>query len=371
MKNNITQLEIQNFKSIKDLKIDCKRINVFIGEPNVGKSNILEALSLYITQMGDYDLPIFKEYVRYEKLSNLFYDQDRKNNINVKSNIGEVLFRYHMNSTNSYDVIIGGNQTFLNIIKEKETISECTNYFNYYFTDSKGQIIRDIVKPFYYSFYADNSESTKFDLTRNPVIDLNYNSPVKRYIFKSLTNHNSHFPLFLKPPYGDNLFAILESNPKLFEEVSRFFLYYGLDLLIDTEANKLDVQKKVGNRTYKIPFSLAADTLQRIIFHIAAIETNDDSILLLEEPEAHSFPPYISLLAEKIVESKNNQFFIATHSPYILTPFIEQASREDVAIFVCKYENYETKVRALSSEEIANIMETDIDLFFNIPAFQK
>jgi AAA15 family ATPase/GTPase len=42
----ITKLSIANFKSIRQLNIDCKKINLFIGEPNTGKSNILEALAL-------------------------------------------------------------------------------------------------------------------------------------------------------------------------------------------------------------------------------------------------------------------------------------------------------------------------------------
>ena len=37
----IRTLEIKNFKSIKELRLDCRRINIFIGEPNTGKSNIL------------------------------------------------------------------------------------------------------------------------------------------------------------------------------------------------------------------------------------------------------------------------------------------------------------------------------------------
>lgn len=40
----IGNLGIRNFKSIKDLDLDCRRVNLFIGEPNTGKSNILEVL---------------------------------------------------------------------------------------------------------------------------------------------------------------------------------------------------------------------------------------------------------------------------------------------------------------------------------------
>ncbi len=33
----IREVEIENFKSIKNLKLECKRVNIFIGEPNTGK----------------------------------------------------------------------------------------------------------------------------------------------------------------------------------------------------------------------------------------------------------------------------------------------------------------------------------------------
>ena len=68
----ITELSIKNFKSIKELKIDCRRINLLIGEPNTGKSNILEALGLLSWCGHGNESP--KEYVRFQGMHNLFYD---------------------------------------------------------------------------------------------------------------------------------------------------------------------------------------------------------------------------------------------------------------------------------------------------------
>ncbi len=42
----ITEIEIQNYKSIDKLRLELGRINVFIGENGAGKSNILEAIAL-------------------------------------------------------------------------------------------------------------------------------------------------------------------------------------------------------------------------------------------------------------------------------------------------------------------------------------
>ncbi len=357
MKNWITDLEIKNFKSLKDVKMQCKRINVLLGKPNVGKSNILEALSLYVAPYCSAAKLLLKDYIRYEKLSNLFYDQDRKNQIIVSSNLGFASVRYGISGNNSYDIVIGPDtealknlndfvSTFLNKTYDYDHLSEDNN--------------KPIKK--YYSLISENQNTSSFYL---------YECPIKKYNFESLTKHTNHFSGFLIPPDGNNLYAILESNPTLYDECAQFFTEYRLDLLIDTISEKIEVQKKVGNRVYKIPYSLAADTLQRIIFHIAAIDTNVGSVLLFEEPENHSYPPYISLLGDKIIESKENQFFITTHSPYLLTPFIEQCSQEDIAIFIADYENYETKVRALTEREIENIIEEKIDFFFNTSAFTK
>ena len=108
-----------------------------------------------------------------------------------------------------------------------------------------------------------------------------------------------------------------------------------------------------------------------MIFYIAAIETNKDCILIFEEPEANSFPPYTRDLAYKIAGNQENQFFISTHSPYLLLNLIENTPNEELNVFVTYYENYETKVKALSSDEIKSLLNDSVDIFFNLDNFVK
>ena len=70
MKNAITTLRIQNFKSIKDVEMKPRRVNILIGEPNVGKSNILEAMSLLGGMFFDGD-KFMEGQIRYEGIRNL------------------------------------------------------------------------------------------------------------------------------------------------------------------------------------------------------------------------------------------------------------------------------------------------------------
>jgi hypothetical protein len=68
-------LNISGFKSIRKLSMDCKRVNVFIGRPGTGKSNLLEALGMFSFlhyRQLDYKA---RDFVRFERTSNLFHDE--------------------------------------------------------------------------------------------------------------------------------------------------------------------------------------------------------------------------------------------------------------------------------------------------------
>lgn len=66
----IQTLKIKNFKSIKSMKLDCKRINLFIGQPNVGKSNILEAIGL-LSFIGNGKQENIDGFLRFENFRDI------------------------------------------------------------------------------------------------------------------------------------------------------------------------------------------------------------------------------------------------------------------------------------------------------------
>ena len=70
----INTLRISRFKSIRELSLNCKRFNIFIGEPNTGKSNILESIGMlsYLRYSSGNET---RDFVRFERLGNLFYDE--------------------------------------------------------------------------------------------------------------------------------------------------------------------------------------------------------------------------------------------------------------------------------------------------------
>jgi hypothetical protein len=78
------------------------------------------------------------------------------------------------------------------------------------------------------------------------------------------------------------------------------------------------------------------------------------------------------MLAERIVDDMDNQYFITTHSPFIVEKMLERAgTSDDVKIFVTYFEEYQTKVHELTKGEIDQILDYNVDLFFNMESYQK
>ncbi len=333
MSNHIENLEITNFKSIRHQKIDgCKRINVFIGYPNVGKSAILEAISSLCYLQRDFDKD-FNKLCRIKFSNELFFD---------------------------------------GLIKEPATISinsETKLTFQY--------ISEQAIKLNIRSFASQNEvpyrEITITDgrLVSSSQSPQKTNLNIKKYLFQNNFNDFKTNGLVLESPDGKNLVDIIQFNKELRKEVIDLFKANGLKLNIDQGTNSIKGFKQLeDDLVFTIPFYQMADTLQRLIFHQAAILSNTDTVLLFEEPEAHMFPPYIAKFTSEIIfeEGRGNQYFIATHSPFVLNDFLEEA-KDELSIFLVSMKNGETIIKRLSDEELIEVYQYGVDLFFNLESY--
>jgi AAA15 family ATPase/GTPase len=199
---------------------------------------------------------------------------------------------------------------------------------------------------------------------------------IKRYTFQTNNRWKSIGGSQLLPPFGENIIDVFSYNTDLSDVkawMRQEFTKSGMEYVLDKSSNSLKVQKRLGNdEVFILPYSSIADTLQRVIFYKTAIASNKNSVLLFEEPEAHAFPPYIAGITRDIIDAETNQFFIVTHSPYVITDFLEYENlRKEVAIYLFDFKNNQTVVKRLTSEEIDEVYNYDIDLFFNIERFLR
>ena len=326
----IEHLHIENFKSIRNLDIDCKRVNVFIGEPNTGKSNILEALGFF--SPGTLKNENFKEAIRFGTIMDLFFDNDTSKPIIV--------------STKNLEFELGRdrNADGLPTANFKVVTTEITQ---------KGKEVQ-----FECSFnYDGNPHDQKFSI---------FDPLVRTYIFKRLDKFELDYRPYLSTPFGRNLANLVLTNPEMKSIVSAFFRGKGFRLQLKPSENDINMAKEVDDEIYSYPYHTISETMQRIVFIMMAMESNKNATLIFDEPETQTFPINTKFIGERIALDKSNQYFITTHNPYLLSSIIQKTSLNDLSIFVAKMENYETKLVLMTTEQIEEALGNETDIFFNL-----
>ena len=343
-------LEIKNFKSVEHVELSCRRVNILIGEPNTGKSNILEALGL-ISYVGYFDSSAsnLQEFVRCDEVSNLFYDGDLSRTIEITLDRYELTgseYRHRLQLRFS-DGEFSGNTEEGRLTRDQ----------------SGKEIHSDKLQTYIISGDYQSLGVYRFPSTQGSV------DFCKFYRFAPRSTFPTKVSDFLLPPSGANLMSLLLQNRGLRAEANEPFLSRELRLGLRPQENKIEVLKDFEGVIVSNPYHLASDTFQRLVFYMAALRTNSDSVLVFEEPEAHAFPYYTKYLAESIaLDERGNQYFVSTHNPYFLLPVLEKTLVDDIAVFITYYEDYQTKIMQLPPEDLERIFD-EIDVFSNIEMF--
>jgi energy-coupling factor transporter ATP-binding protein EcfA2 len=320
----IQQLSIKNFKSIKDLNISCKKLNVFIGEPNSGKSNLIEALSLQSQNAIESDLN--KQIFRYKNIGDLFYDFNINNPIEVNTGDRCSILKFAIRDN-------GAPENLFHFLLDSEKDKERP-----YAISHEGKVVSN----------GNLGHTT-----------------VHFYEYKRLSSFFNTYMPHLSVPYGDNLPSLLLSNAEYKKWVSEFLKSKGLTLTLRPTENEILASKIVDEEIYSYPYFSLSETLQRVIFYTIALKSNKDSIILLDEPESNTFPFYTKYLAERIALDETNQFFITTHNPYLLLSIIEKSKKRDLNVCIAQMKNYQTILSTLTNDQISEVLDLNSDVFFN------
>lgn len=322
----IQKLSIKNYKSLRNVELDCKKLNVFIGEPNSGKSNIIEALSLM--SQGVINKEISKDIIRYKNTGDLFYDF----NINAPIKVNTDVLTYTLEYATRMDGAL-------------------ENEFHFKLSRSNADNL-DLIK---IGHNGMNLNAGQF-----------YPNNFRLYEYKRLSSFHIHYAPHLSAPHGNNLPALLLSNKDFRSWVSEFFQSKGFKLTLKPAENEINMSKVVNDEIYSYPYHAISETLQRVVFYMLAIMSNKDSILLFDEPDSNTFPFYTGFMGESIALDETNQFFITTHNPYLLFGLIEKSKTTDINVCVVSMKDYETKVTVLNEAQLSEVLDLNTDVFLNL-----
>lgn len=320
----IQNLRIERYKSIRELELSCKRINIFVGAPDTGKTNILEAMGLWCPQLwGD-----VKQWLRVEQAPQLFHDLDSEIPIRTscdgwtaevsRGHASSSEWRLDYRGTDAPPGQVVGHRTFdsrLNVQPARGKIPE--------------------------------------------------HCSVKFYTFDRKAPLNGTSVGGFEPVNGSNLAALLLSSKTLRQQISQL-APPGFQIQVTPHENKVTFGRDADGVWISHPYSALSETIRRLIFHTLILETNKDCTIVLDEPEAHTFPVYTKLMAERMASySPTLQFFLTTHSPFMLLSLIEKTPVDDLNVVYCRMEDFQTKAYPLNQSQLSRILDWDMDSFFN------
>jgi hypothetical protein len=322
----INRVEIENYKSIERVDFEARRVNVFIGGPNAGKTNILESIAL----LGNGTQASFQEIFRSHQISELFRDQEIDRDV-------------------------------------KLALNGCLAW-SLSFVRSVGKFRTAFGKPNASDFVVDVHSGS---ITSHQFFERVPDWAVRFYTYRPNCFARGQLTDFgaLTPPFGANLPEILFSNRHFRESVATLFKAYGYRLELRPQSSEILISKQVDDILYSYPFDAISETLRRIVFYKAVLETNRDAVLVLDEPEANTFPFYTKYLAERIALDESNQFFLTTHNPYVLMSIIEKTPATDLAVFVTRMKDYRTQIQPLTGEQLGEALDLGMDLFLNLDRY--
>lgn len=361
---HIRTIEIDNFKSIRHLKMEgCRRINVLIGPPNVGKSNILEALSLFaVANKNFHSNPDATKLIRMAALPHLFYNGVIRKPFQVRLNNYLLTGKY----TSRAEYSIGDKHN-----KREEGLS--IKGLNFHDQDSLANNIP------YFFYRIDKNlmlSSVHHNQERLGNTDEIYPSNVIKYVFdKGLVGRRDDAYLDLIAPFGDNLYSFIyySDNNNLKEYIKSLLATIDLNpFSLNTGSQSIEILKLLEEgEHFTIPPNLLSDTIQRLILYKAAIGGNENSLLLFEEPEAHCFESYILDFTNDVkFDTNGNQFLIVTHSLYVLQEFLrEKDTRQEVSLFLVNSDKGETVLKKMDDLNVNELYESGIDIFLNYESF--
>lgn len=316
-----------------------KRVNVLIGDHNSGKSNILEALTWLSTNALDRN--IFPKLFRFKNISNFFFNFDGTQTIEVLTNENSLKIRYAKN----------GQGAIL-------------NNFEGIIYDST----QNVEDGFEWPGPGRGICRFTLDIPTNVLgaVDGIVSTHLMNYSFERLHKFESNFRPFLNPPFGDNIPNVLQSNKEWKQLVSDFFRSKKFRLIIKPVENEIEMVKEEDDEFYGFPYVTISETMQRYVFLLLALSTNNKASLILDEPETNMFPFFIKDFAEKIAIDEKNQYFIATHNPYLLNSLVEKTPIDEIAVFVTRMNHYQTTVDLITESQMNDLASMGSGVFFNI-----
>lgn len=370
----IKELEIKNFKSIKNLSIkNIEKALIIVGKNSTGKTTILDAI-LAVTQ-------------KYQIQASDFYSKE--GNIKIKMTLeinDEDLMLYHQSGAVSkykrYDAWLQEFKRKLPSFQEGSfTFTYTVNHDGVFrYSDElhkNNRYILEILPKIHYIDYSRNVEEIQNDIFMaqgaKTLQHLRQNACI--FDLKKPCNHcfqcigmiekkkamdltiNETSKLLAYQLYHLNVDSFLEKLNANFrrnserEQSIRYEVNFDIDKLLHMDTVIINQERNVEGSLLEMSAGMKSIYILSLLEAYTSEESSISSIIMMEDPEIYLHPQLQKTASEILYRlAKKNQVIFSTHSPNLLFNFNSKQIRQ-----VILDENYDTVIKE----------QTDIDEILN------
>lgn len=359
VKKIMLKLILREFKSIDYAELDLKPITVLIGKPDSGKSNTIEALGLltYLTYGGT-----FEHYFRATSIYSLshFY-MGRPSIVKLTDRREGPLINLYLNY--NMDALTINLRTEFNK-KLDFTIHIYPKGGHSFTIPEEPKELENLLNIRFYRYHTYPVTSKighgGFILNKLVTLDKSYQD----IVYSTLL-----------PPHGENLNMVLMRNEKAYEIVNDICEEIGYDeiqILTHPYALRPDIvfTKVINNKTMAFSIQSLAYGVMTYILNLLAIKLSLEkelmkipNIIMLEEPEIHTFPYLIKKFAETLAHEvkidKHKIIVLTTHNPYLLITLLEKCPLDLMQVYWVQRskKTFITRYIALTHDNIKELLD--------------
>ncbi|MGL5657334.1 MAG: AAA family ATPase [Fusobacteriaceae bacterium] len=331
----LKSLEIKGYKSIDELKIEFKKLNLLVGGNSVGKSSIIQALLIFSQDITEKNEKISGDFISFSNYREIKNKQKTRKNIELKIELENVDCLKEITEEES-DGEIKINTLCLNCDKKIECQKnnfylDYKSHFNYLCADRVGNL----------EIYDRNVLSkTKVGIFGEYAIDYlvnNKNNKVEDSIIRYIEDKT----LGGQVDYWLKYITGYEVKVGKIEHTDKVMAYY--------QKNGISYRGK----------NVGAGLGYLLSIIILCLSSDGENIIVIENPEIHLHPKAQSLLCEFLVfiAKQGTQIILETHSDHIFNGtrvaiYEKRINKEDVSI------NYlELSVDGITEKNVVDLNE--------------
>jgi len=406
---SIRRIEVKNFKSFKELKIDLGKFNVIIGANASGKSNFVHIFEFLrdITSSGLDNAVSMQAGVEYLRNMNIGASEplsikvvsDQEFRWGLETNVGligiktyEVIYEFALrfNKRGSGFRIVNDELSqrcrFIKLERKEKKIEEkeILGDGEIIISRSNGRVKVDLNKPskvplkkedIFPPFLREEKLPEHKLLLETPYFLI----PPLKGIFSEISIHDFDPKLAKKATPitgkaeleedGSNLSIILknitenrEKRRKLFNLVKDLLPFVeNLDVEKFADKSLLFKLKESYFKTQYLPASLISDGTINMTALIVALYFEKKPFVIIEEPERNIHPSLISKVVEMMrdaSQTQKKQIVVTTHNP----EFVKYAGLENILLVSRNEDGFSTVSRPADKEEVKTFLKNDIGI---------